>query len=157
MKRFLELQQEEFKELNKDIFGIGIDIEPISRFKNIFSMINNGKLKKLFYESEIEYCKSSPFPERELAKIWCLKEATVKAFTGFEKINAFEIKVKKDPIETIIINYSNIGDIFKKYKIHFAYSIDEYLVVALVLIEKININSKQYPFYNTNNCNFTIS
>ncbi len=157
MKRFLELQQEEFKELNKDTFGIGIDIEPISRFKNIFSMVNNGKLKKLFYPSEIEYCKSSLFPERELAKIWCLKEATVKAFSGFAKINIFDIEVKKNQVEMIKTNYLNIEDVFRNYKIHFAHSSYEYLVVALVLIEKININSKQYPFYNTNNCNFTIS
>ncbi len=148
MKRFLELQQEEFKELNKDIIGVGIDIEPFSRFKNIFSMINNGKLKKLFYPSELEYCKSSLFPERELAKIWCLKEATVKAFSGFAKINVFDIEVKKNQVEMIKTNYSNIENVFSNYKIHFAHSSYECLVVALVLIEKLVFNTKKYSYVN---------
>lgn len=136
MKKFLEFQQEEFKKINDNIIGIGIDIEPISRFKNIFSMINNGKLKKLFYQSEIESCKSSSFPERELAKYWCLKEATVKAFASSRKLNIFDIEITN--INPIIIRIHKNDKIFNliEYRKHASCSAADRLVISIVLAEK---------------------
>ncbi len=142
MKKFLGFQQEEFKELNENIIGVGIDIEPISRFKNIFSIINSGRLNKLFYPSEIEYCKSSHFPERELAKFWCLKEATVKAFSGICELNIFDVEIKNLYPVSVIFHSKDEIITNENYKIYASFSIAERIVIAISILElsKFTIN-----------------
>jgi holo-[acyl-carrier protein] synthase len=58
-------------------FGVGVDIESISRFKNADAA--NSFLKKIFTGAELDYCFSCPVPPQHLAARFAGKEAIVKA------------------------------------------------------------------------------
>lgn len=66
---------------------IGIDIEQNERFKNISKRV----LERAFTASEIEYAEKSVNSHEIFCSFWCVKEATVKAFSNraldFQQVN----------------------------------------------------------------------
>ncbi len=61
------------------ISGIGIDIEDISRFRDLPYTANPRFYEKIFSEEEIKYCLSKAEPAQHFAVRFCAKEAFVKA------------------------------------------------------------------------------
>ena len=70
---------------------IGIDIENNDRFKEI----NDHFLTRTYTEREIAYAKSKKNASEIFCALWCVKEATVKAFSN-KKISFKEIEVLHD-------------------------------------------------------------
>lgn len=66
---------------------LGIDIEQNERFKNV----SEAFIKRAFTPSEIEYAEKSVNKHQIFCSFWCVKEATVKAFSNralnFQEIN----------------------------------------------------------------------
>lgn len=87
---------------------IGIDIEEIDRFKNF----SDSKLKKIFTESEISYAKKFIDYEKHLCAFWCVKEATIKAFSN-TKINFLEIEInhKENGCPFIVKNQTILNEL----------------------------------------------
>ncbi len=63
------------------ILGIGIDIENISRFKNLKLSRENNFLNRIFTISELDYCFSKKNIASSLATKYAGKEAVIKAFS----------------------------------------------------------------------------
>ena len=108
---------------------IGIDIESISRFKNLF-VKKNKLLQKMFNPSEWNYALTKANPPQTLTGIWCAKEAVVKAVYPLEQIF----------IKDITINYKTSGQTFatitnldiKSIHISISHSRDYATAVALL-------------------------
>jgi phosphopantetheine--protein transferase-like protein len=65
-------------------FGIGTDIENISRFNKLKE--DENFLKKIFTDKEIKYCLSKSNPESHFAARYCGKEAVIKALNNINQI-----------------------------------------------------------------------
>ena len=61
------------------VTGIGIDLEDISRFRNLPFISNRRFYEKIFTEEEIQYCLSKSDPAQHFAVRFCAKEAFIKA------------------------------------------------------------------------------
>jgi holo-[acyl-carrier protein] synthase len=84
---------------------VGIDIENISRFKNLFNN-KNRLLKKMFSESEWNYAMAKANPPQTLTGIWCAKEAVLKAL--YPNFQVF--------IKDITISHKSTGEPFAEVK-----------------------------------------
>ena len=67
------------RQLYAVIFGIGIDLIEISRVEESFQKFGERFEKKMFTETEREYCKSMPHPPLHFAARFAAKEAFLKA------------------------------------------------------------------------------
>lgn len=80
------------------IYGIGTDIVQISRIDTVVKRWGDRFLKRVFTESEIEYCLHKARPAARFALRFAAKEAFVKALgAGFRNGLSFrQIEVTKD-------------------------------------------------------------
>ena len=67
---------------------IGVDIEQNERFKNVSMHF----LERVYTKSELEFATKFKNAHEHLCALWCVKEATVKAFSNL-KIPFKEIEV----------------------------------------------------------------
>lgn len=72
---------------------IGIDIESVSRFDNLYSK-KISLLQKMFKKYEWEYAITKANPSQTLAGIWCAKEAVVKALNPIKHVFIKDITIK---------------------------------------------------------------
>ena len=72
-----------------EIFGIGVDIVDINRFKKRDYENNKKFYQKIFLDSEIEYCLKFKNSEQHFAGKFAVKEAIRKSLT--EQIEFLEI------------------------------------------------------------------
>ena len=61
------------------IFGIGIDLTEISRIEQSMAKFPERFEKKIFTETEREYCRAMPVPAQHFAARFTAKEAFLKA------------------------------------------------------------------------------
>jgi holo-[acyl-carrier protein] synthase len=66
-------------------FGVGVDIESISRFKRAEVKGDRSFLNKIFTGAELKYCLSCPVPAQHLAARFAAKEAVIKALAGLDR------------------------------------------------------------------------
>jgi holo-[acyl-carrier protein] synthase len=112
------------------IYGIGVDIVKIQRMKEVVGKWGERFLKRVFTESEIDYCYKRKNPYLSLAVRFAAKEALIKAigsetpisFTDIEITNretgkpSIEIRgrlkdfLKKKPIKMIHLSLSHEHD-----------------------------------------------
>lgn len=80
-------------------FGIGVDLELISRFNGLTVKKNSKFLNKIFTEKELDYCFSKKAVAQHLAARFTAKEAIIKAINSLsEKVPALnEIEVFNNP------------------------------------------------------------
>tara|TARA_Y100000310_G_C20344324_1_gene651295 strand:+ start:296 stop:634 length:339 start_codon:yes stop_codon:yes gene_type:complete len=78
-----------------DISGIGVDIEDISRFRDLPFDSNKEFYSKLFTSDEIAYCNSKKDPYQHFAARFCAKEAFVKAL-GKKDLDYKKIEIHSD-------------------------------------------------------------
>ena len=71
--------------VNINDFSIGVDIEPILRFKDLDRRESGHFLTKIFTEKEMKYCFSKKEPAQHLAVRFAAKEAIVKAINSLGK------------------------------------------------------------------------
>ena len=67
------------KKDKKHLFGIGIDMERIERFKGLNRKKDSAFLKKIFTQKELAYCLSRKEPAQHFAVRFSGKEACIKA------------------------------------------------------------------------------
>ena len=114
--------------------GIGIDIVDIQKFKKLPYNSNKIFYKKVFHDSEINYCLKFKNPYEHFAGKFALKEAVKKS-----------ISKQIDFLDILTIHKSSKPLVYLKNKIYkFEVSIthDKDISVAIVISEKIGNDSK---------------
>ena len=76
---------------NINIENVGIDIVEIKRFKKKIFSENITFYKKIFLQSEIDYCNKFKFPYEHFAGKFAIKEAVIKSID--EKIMPLDIEI----------------------------------------------------------------
>ena len=76
---------------NYNIENVGIDIVEIKRFKNKIFSENISFYKKIFLQSEIDYCNKFKSPYEHFAGKFAIKEAVIKSID--EKILPLDIEI----------------------------------------------------------------
>ena len=76
------------------IIGIGVDIEVISRFRDLPFNENKSFYGKIFTKGEIEYCIRYKNPYPHFAVRFCAKEAAVKALGKAVDLKKIEVQRK---------------------------------------------------------------
>lgn len=118
-------------------FGIGVDCEKTSFFKDVSS--KKEFLKKVFTKKEIEYCKSKPNPPQHFAARFAGKEAIIKAFNDFDRGVFFnEIEILNNKKGAPFVNLLK-GKLNKRFnsKISLSHS-GNYAVAFAVVIDNKN-------------------
>lgn len=83
--------------------SIGVDCEDISRFNKIVN--NKNLLKKIFTESEINYCMSKANPPQHFAVRFAGKEAVIKAINrSGKKVSINQIEILNNEVGASIVN-----------------------------------------------------
>ena len=125
------------------IFGIGTDIVNIKRIKKTLSSRNNKFKRRIFSESEINYCEKKKNPSSFYAKRFAAKEALSKALgTGIRKgIDFKSIEILNDNLGKPSISLKGGAANFlkkkikgKKYSIYLSLSDDNPWAQATVII-----------------------
>lgn len=124
------------------IYGIGVDIVSIKRFREMYEKHGRRLLNKIFSQAEIEYIlsKNSPYPH--MAARFAVKEAYSKALgTGIgEHANFNEISTENDENgKPHILLYGKTKReierlISDRYEIHVSLSHEKEFAVAYVVI-----------------------
>ena len=108
------------------ITGIGVDIEEISRFKNLPYVDNQTFYKKIFTEDEIKYCLSKSNPAQHFAARFCAKEACMKALQ--EEVKDYtKIEVFFDGEKPVVK--------WKNKIVHLSLSHEQDKAIAFVIVE----------------------
>src|SRR3990172_7911036 len=89
--------------MNK-IFGVGVDLEEIQRFKKMPFGRHADFYKKIFTEAEIKYCLSKDDPYSSFAARFAAKEAVLKCLKStIYKIRDVEIRNDKNGAPSVKI------------------------------------------------------
>lgn len=109
---------------------IGIDIENISRFINLFEH-KNTLLQKMFNTSEWEYAIKKANPSQTLAGIWCAKEAVVKALYPTKQVFIKDVKISHKSSGQPIVIINNVNLKSELIKISISHTKDYATAVAI--------------------------
>ncbi len=112
---------------------VGIDIEQNERFKNISEHFIN----RVYTPNEIEFANKFVNKHEQFCAMWCVKEATVKAFSNL-KIPFLEIEISKNetgrPIivknKTITKNLEKLG--LSEIKVSMSHSKDYSTAIVII-------------------------
>ena len=76
--------------------GVGVDIESISRFRNLIKAKDSGFLNKIYTLYELDYIYEAKNTVQLLAQYFCAKEAIIKSLTTFnpEAIHRTNINIE---------------------------------------------------------------
>lgn len=80
---------------HSEVIGVGIDILEVKRIKEIISKKGESFLKRIFTDSEINYCRSKKRSFESFAVRYSAKEAFIKAVESNFNIAYKEIEVQK--------------------------------------------------------------
>jgi holo-[acyl-carrier protein] synthase len=115
-------------------FGIGVDIETISRFKKSDITGNSSFMKKIFTAAELEYCFSCRTPAQHLAARFAGKEAVIKALASLNRAGLgykdIEITNNKDGVPVTKIRKSDFNDL--EIKLSLSHTRGEAIAFAVV-------------------------
>jgi holo-[acyl-carrier protein] synthase len=114
-------------------FGIGVDIESISRFQK--AEAGSSFLNKIFTAAERDYCFSSRTPAQHLAARFAGKEAIVKALAGLNRAGLgykdIEITNDKKGVPSARIRKSGFDDL--QIKLSLSHAKDMAIAFAVVV------------------------
>jgi phosphopantetheine--protein transferase-like protein len=79
--------------LSSDDFGVGVDTEPLARWRELLPALKQRSHARLFSEREHVYCESFADPAPAYAGNWCAKEATFKAISRFCRLSLDQIEI----------------------------------------------------------------
>ena len=123
------------------VFGIGIDIIEIDRVKSSIEKYGDHFLKKVYTETEIDYCLSKQNKYQHLAARFAAKEAVFKALTtGWSKeVGWQDIEIYNEPNGLPLVNLKGDLQSFltdgKSLKISMSHSRDYVACVAIIYKE----------------------
>jgi holo-[acyl-carrier protein] synthase len=122
------------------IYGIGVDIVEIDRFRKIINRHGDNFAKKVLAVNEYDIYLKSNNKETYLSKCWAVKEAFVKAmgtgFTGIYKKTDITYNSSGDSRPTIEVSDEIASDIsIRNITINLSVSDEISNVVAFVVLE----------------------
>jgi len=111
-------------------FGVGVDIEAISRFKKT----DDSFLNKVFTRAELDYCLSQASPAQHLAARFAGKEAIIKALGNLKRAGPDyrEIEITNDSSGAPSARILRPGFADLEIKISMAHSKSEAVAMAVV-------------------------
>jgi holo-[acyl-carrier protein] synthase len=86
------------------VIGIGIDILDISRIGRLLAKFPERFRTKVFTESEVRFCDARVEYVSSFAKMFALKEATIKAISYVEGISWHDMEIAHDHNGRPLIN-----------------------------------------------------
>tara|TARA_B110000240_G_C13061674_1_gene267811 strand:+ start:126 stop:488 length:363 start_codon:yes stop_codon:yes gene_type:complete len=116
---------------------VGTDIESVERIKKIVNHKRN-LLKKIFYESEINYALSKVNSSQSLAGIWCAKESIVKSFSQITQIFVTDVEIicSKNSAPKAFIHNLKVDDI--NFQLSISISHTKEFATAISVLSIIN-------------------
>lgn len=114
------------------IYGIGIDVVDVPRFKSAMEKRGERFCQRLFTEAELAYCLKKRSPERHLAARFAVKVSLFKALGRHLKFRDVEIANDASG-KPIVIAPKLPGDL----KINISITHDAHLSLAETIVEKI--------------------
>ncbi|MDR3224093.1 MAG: holo-ACP synthase [Holosporales bacterium] len=124
------------------ILGLGVDIVDINRIERLANRFPERFRSKLFTGREVEFCDRRKEAVASFAKIFAIKEATVKAISDIHGIGWKDVEVTHDSNGKPLVNlFGNaLENSMKKvdgFSILASVSDEKNYAVALVVIESI--------------------
>ena len=124
--------------LSQESFGIGVDIESVTRFSTPEIAENAPLLDKVFTKKELAYCYANQLPEQHLAVRFAGKEAIIKALA-----NITDDFIKYHDIEIInntrgIPHARIIRKGFNHLRIHLSLSHAQGMALAFAVVIRLN-------------------
>jgi len=113
------------------IFGIGIDIVEVKRFKDKKFSKNTTFYKKIFSKSEIDYCNKFKSPYEHFAGKFAIKEAVIKSINDKISLSDIEINYKKSKPQIKLKKFNS------KYSFIVSISHEQKYAIAVVLSSSI--------------------
>lgn len=122
------------------IYGVGVDIVSVERFKEITERWGKRFLQRVFTPAEIEYCLERKNPYPSLSARFATKEAMVKALGGKVNITFRDIEVSHTETGRPIININErLKECLESHGIkgiHLSLSHERDYSIACVVLEK---------------------
>ena len=117
-------------------YGIGIDIEKISRFSKVKAK-DDRFLRTFMTKREIDYCFSKESPLPHVAARFAGKEATIKALSGLSIMNISfkDIEITNDKHGRPSASIKSGGKLNIQVKLSLAHSDDNAIAIALAIRE----------------------
>ena len=78
-------------------FGVGVDCEEISRWRDLLTKTGAASLDALFTADEHAYCRARADAAEAYAGCWCAKEAAVKAISRFGRLTPRDVRIGHAP------------------------------------------------------------
>lgn len=110
-------------------FGIGIDIVEVNRFREKPFSENKQFYKKIFSDSEIEYCLNRNDPSESFAAKFAIKESVIKAIN--EQVELLDILTENVNLKPTISLLNN-----RSYNFLVSVSHEKLFAIAVVISEK---------------------
>ena len=121
------------------IQGIGIDIVDVSRIRSAIDSWGSLFLKKIYTQTEIEYCTSRKNSYEHFAARFAAKEAVSKALeTGWRGgFRWQDVEIVNEPSgKPRVVLYKHVNNLLAESRVLLSLSHSESTVVALAIIEK---------------------
>jgi holo-[acyl-carrier protein] synthase len=121
------------------IHGIGVDLEEVTRIREMIDRWGRAFTTKLFTDREIAYCEGRPSPHQHFAARFAAKEALSKAMgTGWAgRFRWKDAEVHNDRAgKPHVILYNHLSEAFPNVIIHLSMSHTATHVTAMVVIER---------------------
>ena len=124
------------------IIGVGIDIVDVRRIDSILRKFKEQFLNKIYTDAEIQFCYSRSDAVSSLAKVFSLKEATIKALSDAKGIGWHDMQISHDENGKPIMNLSGkaLEHLKKKtsnFNIQVSVSDEKKYAIAYVIIESV--------------------
>ena len=122
------------------IVGVGIDIVDVRRIGALFHKFGGHFLKKIYTEQEITFCCARNNVVNSLAKMYALKEATIKALSDAKGIKWHDMEILHDQngrpeVKLRGIALENLQKKANAFSIQASVSDEQIYAVAYVLID----------------------
>jgi len=124
------------------IIGVGVDIVDIRRIDNLLQKFQNHFIKKIFTKKEAEYCLSKKNPSNYFAKMFSIKEATIKAISDTDGLTWHNMEISHNnngkPIMILSGNaMRNLKNKANNFSIHISTSDEKNYAIGFAIIESM--------------------
>ncbi len=133
-------------------FNIGVDLENISRWRELLPQLQSPSNEKLFFPEEHEYCLSFTDAAPHYAGHWCAKEAVVKALTPFCRLTTRDIRIHHDQSGQPVANLVNPQGLstLVDIKLSISHGADTAIAFAIAVDKSTSVKQVEIPLAQAN-------
>ena len=126
------------------IIGVGVDIVDIERIDSLLRKFGEHFIRKIYTPAEVCFCRKRVEIGSALAKMYALKEATIKALSDAKGIRWHDIEVLHDRHGKPVINLSGVALAYartksKHFNIQASVSDEKQYAIAYVVVETCDV------------------